>query len=171
MDQKEVIDALKQAKDEVKYVTKDTMSTKFSLSSRIDMCIMNIILMVQKGKLFDSKEWRKVTKLNFFVKKEYVLTVETVAITLIAMLVRPGHRLQYALLFNSWMYACYFYNSVVLKRKRQTHPLEVFVIVSCLSFVLLSIMSDRSPVAETLIYGVGLAVLDWLYRLFDYLYR
>ena len=46
MDQKEVIDALKQAKDEAKNVTKDTKSTKFSLSSRIDMCIMNVILMV-----------------------------------------------------------------------------------------------------------------------------
>lgn len=64
------MEALKQAKDEAKYVTKDTRSTKFSLSNRIDMCIMNIILMVQRRKLFDSKEWSKVTKLNFFVKKE-----------------------------------------------------------------------------------------------------
>ena len=99
------------------------------------------------------------------------MAVKTIVVTLIALLVRPGQRLQYALLFNSWLYACYFYNNVVLKRKRQTHPLEVFAIVSCLSFVFLSIMSDGSPFVETLIYGIGIAVLDWLYRLFDYLYR
>lgn len=152
-------------------MTKDTKSTKFSLSSRIDMCIMNVILLLKNGKLFDRKEWSRVTRLNFFVKNEYVLAVKTIAITLIAFLIRPGQRLQYTVLFNSWLYACYFYNSAVLKRKRQTHPLEVFVIIACLSFVFLSIVSDKSPVAETLIYGIGLAVLDWLYRLFDYLYR
>ena len=152
-------------------MTKDTKSTKFSLSSRIDMCIMNVIIMLQKGKLLDSREWSRVTRLNFFVKNEYILTVKTIAITLIAFLIRPGQRLQYAVLFNSWLYVSYFYNSVVLKRKRQTHPLEVFVIITCLSFVFLSIVSDKSPIAETLIYGVGLASLDWLYRLFDYLYR
>lgn len=171
MDKKEVLDALKQAKDEAAHVTRDTRSPKFSLQRRVDMCIMNTILLLQKGKLCNRREWRKVTRPNFFVKEPYVMAVKSMLVSLVACLVRPGHPLLYVVLFNGWLYSCHCYNKLVLRRKRQTHPLEVLGLVTTLSFVYLTAMEQDHALAEALIYGAGLSVLDWIYRLFDYLYR